>query len=394
MKKRVIFVSLLLAMTAFIIPVHGDETETEAEAPAQQVTDLAYTNKINLKYYSGTYSGEIRNNLPDGEGIFITDADAPEQFTYEGDFKDGLFDGNGLISLDSGISYESKFSSNLPTGRGTLYLSDHTYAKLSCSNGIPYGLYQLYSEEDEIIGYDFYYQGELISELLSQADTPDYADIYANPDQFWGEIFKIEGTVSFISENSTECTLRIMDNDGNTYWSDYSNTTFHRWYQAIIPTLQVGDKITLYGFYYGIDKYVASDDPGYSGFTYPRIDPFYADFLNKPAFDRLNAETDYETICAYPYHLYRTKITLTGTILNAIMEENASHYYYKLSTDENEIYYISVPIEDLNAIPLVNDTIKVTGRLAGQYKEISSDALAECLNIFPYLSATKIKVTK
>lgn len=51
---------------------------------------------------TGTYTGEMKDNLPNGEGKFTTKNEEGTKWTYEGEFKDGHFEGEGKETWEDG----------------------------------------------------------------------------------------------------------------------------------------------------------------------------------------------------------------------------------------------------------------------------------------------------
>lgn len=85
MKKRLI--SVLLGV-AIIVCLSGC---------AKEITlNLAYGDR------TGSYSGEMKDGVPDGKGKFTTKNEDGETWTYEGYFKNGHFEGEGKTTWKSG----------------------------------------------------------------------------------------------------------------------------------------------------------------------------------------------------------------------------------------------------------------------------------------------------
>ena len=51
---------------------------------------------------TGEYSGDMKDGIPDGEGIFTSKNKEGEEWTYEGEFKNGHFEGKGTTTWDDG----------------------------------------------------------------------------------------------------------------------------------------------------------------------------------------------------------------------------------------------------------------------------------------------------
>lgn len=113
MKKK-IFLLLLLNNVVFSFPGGG--------------------RKITLKLPDGdtigTYSGEMSNDVPNGQGRFTAKNDAGEIWTYEGEFKNGHFDGKGKITRKNGQcevgTYKNDAIVPLKNAANNLFLSPET----------------------------------------------------------------------------------------------------------------------------------------------------------------------------------------------------------------------------------------------------------------------------
>jgi len=60
-------------------------------------------------YRTGTYSGEVLDGVPHGEGVFTTYNAQGIRWTYTGGFVDGLFQGNGVMEWETGRREEGYY---------------------------------------------------------------------------------------------------------------------------------------------------------------------------------------------------------------------------------------------------------------------------------------------
>lgn len=65
------------------------------------------TLELQGKNYTGTYTGDMNDDKPDGEGKFVYDGD--DGFTYEGHFADGMINGEGTLTYKDGITLKGTF---------------------------------------------------------------------------------------------------------------------------------------------------------------------------------------------------------------------------------------------------------------------------------------------
>ena len=346
-----------------------------------------YTFMINTMQYSGTYSGETINGRPSGKGEFQSDADSPSIFSYSGEFENGLFEGNGIYTYSDGSYLECEFASGVPTGKGTVTYPDNSYSEIKYDDfGIPYGATNKYSENDKFLSRDFYNNGELVSTLMQQAQQIDYSELYRHANKYFGSILKIKGTVIHVYEDDTSCTFKFQDAANNLYWGNYKNTSYNKYNQAIMPTLQEGDQLTLYAFAKGVSCYTVPDDAESLNILLPEVSAITATLDNEP-FDYNTLSRDYEYILRFPFHYYKIENTLEGHIQSIIKSRKT---YIKITDDKNHIYYIS-PKSSKEAKSLMpGDFISVDGYYQGLYKEFDTESKQNAQPFVLFKGSSKI----
>ena len=93
MKKQMIFVALIMALF-MAVPFF---------ASADSVTLHPYTLSLLDEPFEGLYTGEMRDEVPDGYGIFVvTLPEEGRSWHYIGSWKDGLMDGEGATYWENG----------------------------------------------------------------------------------------------------------------------------------------------------------------------------------------------------------------------------------------------------------------------------------------------------
>lgn len=65
------------------------------------------TLQLDNKDYTGTYTGDMNDDKPDGEGKFVYEGD--DGFTYEGHFANGMINGEGTLTYKDGITLKGTF---------------------------------------------------------------------------------------------------------------------------------------------------------------------------------------------------------------------------------------------------------------------------------------------
>ncbi|SKA23103.1 DUF4352 domain-containing protein [Megasphaera cerevisiae] len=111
---------------------------------------------------TGTYTGEIENDIPNGKGKFTSANPQNITWVYEGEFKDGTFNGQGkqtmntmpkqviegtykngkLVKgkefLNNQLRYDGEWENGIPNGTGTIYNADgSTFYQGDVKNGFP-----------------------------------------------------------------------------------------------------------------------------------------------------------------------------------------------------------------------------------------------------------------
>lgn len=135
MKKLSAVLSIFLVF--FILSACG-------EAKPKEVKDMAYSVTVNETTIEGSYSGTVLNELPEGEGTFISSE--PGVYEYTGAWAEGKISGKG----------------NLKQGAYTVKMLDGTERigeyEGEVLNGLPEGQGIFYSQNSK--GNKYYYEGE------------------------------------------------------------------------------------------------------------------------------------------------------------------------------------------------------------------------------------------
>lgn len=379
-KTKLYFCILSIFFICFISN-HISYAEEPSSLTNATIEEFNYEFEINKILYTGTYTGETVHRIPNGSGKFVTNEFSPEQFMYEGDFKDGTFNGDGLLTYANGEALDSHFSDGLPTGLGKLLHIDGSYSTIRHSNGVPYSITLHYSKEKVLQSYDFYYDGYLISDLISDAQIVNYRSLYEDSDKYFGSILSINCTVTDVNETASSCTFQVKDENNNIYWGTYKNTGHQQYNQSIMPTLQVDDTLKLYAYFCGITSCTASD--GKVSSTMPTLTPIIGITDDFP----INRENlDYTRILKRPYDYYKVSATLKGTVVEIFYNNDKS--LLKLLSEDNNFYYFSFDNSEIESTPIINDYIKIKGTFKGLYKEVSDNDVS----LYPALNLRSIKI--
>lgn len=364
-----IFTFILVASHVFVCQA---EDITENQTVTESYSYILQLGNVN---YSGTYTGDTKNGLPNGTGSFVSDDSALYAFTYEGSFVSGLFEGAGTITYGDDLHLSGEFTQGLPTGEFTLSYPDHSYSIINYDgNGFPYGSISTYSSDSQLIDYDFYYDSTAISALKEDSQEIAYHDLFYDSDTYYGNIIKLSCTVQELYENADSCIFVVTDDNNHLYWGSYNNTAQLKYNQSILPLLSVGDKIELYAFFRGINSYTEADTN--SGlldrlhYSLPELTPITCTITGN-SFDFVNISYDYEDILQFPFHYYEKNCVLQGEVAQLVYMDNIS--YIKLLAQDGNDYYCSFNQTEKDISLAPGDIVSITGKYNGLYKEYNKN---------------------
>ena len=80
----------------------------------------SYADEVTISWEDGTYTGEVSNGVPDGQGT-LTFADGRK---YVGEWNDGRHHGQGALTSPDGYKYVGQFKNDSFHGQGPLTRHD------------------------------------------------------------------------------------------------------------------------------------------------------------------------------------------------------------------------------------------------------------------------------
>lgn len=367
---------------------------TSVSSVAAATADL--TLSINNQAYDGTYSGDLEDDIPSGEGTFSVN-DSENNFSVKGKWKKGKL--NGSVQ--------------------TVY-SDGSYTTCSYSDGKPYGRISEYSSPDQLTGYDFYYQMRTVSSLKEKSVDADYNMLLGT--DFPDSPQKIIGTVSAVFSTASNCFVILIDRQNHPYVLTYLNSSTNKFNQGIVPNLKIGDEVTAYGYLQKQDSLdslkkelgrslLITDVPTnidtlsdsdlrdeldsltkdsksvyneLSTNTLPFILIFAADVNGYSGFNIKNPSMEYSDILYNPYLYSNLSYSLSGTVQKAIA--NYEKGYVQLIVSENNtenLFYVKYRYSDGSSLPATGDNVTIDGIFNGNYKKIVPSEDANLLSVSP-----------
>lgn len=349
---------------------------------------------IDGQSYSGTYTGDLDNDIPSGDGIF---SDSENEFTISGTWKKGKLNGSAQVTN-----------------------SDGSYTTCHFSEDKPYGRIFKYNANDKLTGYDFYYQMRTISSLKEKSVDADYNLLLGTT--FPDAPQKITGTVSAVFSTASNAFVILIDDQNHPYVLTYVNNSTNKFNQGIIPNLKIGDHITAYGYLQKqstldsldnslgrsvlisdvtsdlnilsaseladeLDSLTDNSEIVYNELstnTLPFILVFAADVDGNSSFNIKNPSMDYTDIITNPYLYSNLSYTLTGTVQKAIANY-AKGYVQMLISEEDtaNLFYVKYRYSDGSSLPATGDNVTVDGLLNGNYKKIIPSENAELITTAP-----------
>lgn len=349
---------------------------------------------IDSQSYNGTYTGDIKNDEPSGEGTF-SDEDA--SYSVSGTWKKGLL--NGSVTTTA---------------------SDGSYTSCYYSDGKPYGRLLKYNAKNQLTGYDFYYQMRTISSLKERSVDADYNVLLGTT--FPDTPQKITGTVSAVFSTASNSFVILMDKQKHPYVLTYVNNSTNKFNQGIVPNLKIGDQITAYGYLQKQDSLdsiksklgrsilitdVPSDLSSLSNSdlnneldsltrdsetvynelstnTLPFILVFAADVDNNASFNIQNPSMDYSNIANNPYLYSNLSYTLTGTVQKSIANYTRGYVQMLISEEgTGNLFYVKYRYSDGSSLPATGDNVTVNGLFNGNYKKIIPSENAKLITTIP-----------
>lgn len=373
---------------------------TASAIASDSTTNTAVT--VFYSTYYGSYSGQTENNSPSGEGSFIC-TDGYSDFSLTGTWEDGLLNGDALIQYGDGSYIEATYKQGLISGSVKEYHANGSYETYSCSDGRPNGLITHYDADDNITGFDYFYQMKPISDLKNASIETEYS-LLLNTEPGTTS-YKLSGIVLTTFDDSSSTYILFQDYENHFYILTYKNKISDKYNQAISPNLISGDRITAYGFLQkqaslasvsSIYPSMPAVVPSYSEtsdsvidsqgivlntsdflseeITLPFVSVFAVDLDEATDFDRSNPSFEYEDVIRNPYLYSNLKHTITGTVTRANINYKKSIVQMNLLEQgtENE-YFIRYSFSEGDPLPSIGDTISFKGTYRGNDKRLQDN---------------------
>lgn len=345
-------------------------------------------------FCSGTYTGEMQDGRPHGTGTFqgyvMRDGKEQDEVSYTGKWREGKVAGKGVFTdITEGIVYEGKFTNNAKNGDFVVKEDDSDiYEQVSFYKDIPYGVSFFCNAEDgQVVGYDRYFKGIRVSEIMGKAQVFDYAElIYDMEEHYYKEIYlecqveeKIFREVVIGEEEDSEeepeteliVELKVKDAEENLYLVTY-NIEYPKRAENYMPDIAEGDKLQLYGFIKGLAK--KEGDASLMS-QYPLIEAVTA-LKGSDTLDIKNLVYEYQSFLDHPYEYRGNTLELSGTVKQIGTDYEGQLFLIlesdNYSGDEKKSYVCAYNSKDKDdgsyrEIPAAGDEVSVSGELDTVY---------------------------
>lgn len=434
-KKFFIFFSLtsLSAITA-IQPVYADNSDSYVSV-----------NVLNTVYY-----GTLEENS-DKTTTFTTLPDSDKQFTITGKWNESTssFSDKCIITYDDNSTQDVFYKNAYVHGDITTHFSDGTYQTFKALHSRPYQALETFSSDGQLIDIDWYYKCTLMSDWDKAAQTIDYNDLTATPNNYVDLPFKIAGTVDAIYESPEKYTyLKIKDSDNNVYMFSYISEGVHIYASANIENLSVGDSVEITGTFtqmrdadekpLHLYEHISGSDISFSQLkeyledndfvttlqeinaqnhqstsdtavtlqklseiSDPDLEQDFPEFAaisckkNDSDINPLKLANTYEEICRYPFYYIGSAISTTGTVVYEDFDSAASTATLLICEDDtSDIYAVSYKTNAYSS--LLNQTVTCSGTLNNTHRVpfYNNDTRNVGYAIYPYISASSLEPVK
>lgn len=179
----------------------------------QSVKNETMTLSLASGQETGTYTGQLVQGLPQGEGVFTVAATKNKiAWTYDGNWEKGHFQGAGETTWEDGFVQEGNYQDDLLNGQGKEYLDENQLVyEGNYTEGKYDGQGTLYNYYGDVIyqgPFAMGYYNETAAErktrldpFKAQASELSYTEIYDNANNQTGKKVKLTGRVYQVYEN-------------------------------------------------------------------------------------------------------------------------------------------------------------------------------------------------
>ncbi len=203
----------------------------------------------------GVYTGEMYNEVPDGNGSFSYYDNKGKSVVYNGEFAGGEITGFGTMHFDDGSRYVGNFEQGVLDGYGIWYNpEDKIVRKGEFISGRLNGMATIYDS----LGNEIY-SGRFVSDIPTESDYKEackettFAQLESNTDAYINKNIKISGVITEIAIQDDMTVYYVMNIAGN----NFKNICIEYIGRDGVNIRQ-GDKLNFYGYCTGYREYMSS----------------------------------------------------------------------------------------------------------------------------------------
>lgn len=144
----------------------------------ETVADTQMTLQFAFGERTGTYTGEVLDGLPNGQGAFTSANDYGVGWTYEGEWANGHFSGQGTSTHDDGFTIIGYYQNDYLNGESKQYWQGALRYEGSYTDAVQNGQGTLYNHHTEVI-----FSGLFVNGFFSETAEQRIARVGAFKDQ-------------------------------------------------------------------------------------------------------------------------------------------------------------------------------------------------------------------
>ncbi|MCI8292267.1 MAG: hypothetical protein HFH53_01865 [Hespellia sp.] len=202
----------------------------------------------------GSYTGEVRELVPNGKGKFVTQNSEGVTWYYEGNWVLGEMEGTGVQEWEElGQRYEGDFVENDYCGTGKLYLENSLAYEGNFAEGRCEGAGKLYNKKGEVC-----FEGEFkagipadLEKVKSIAKSVTYEELARDENTYYWDIVSVTGKIGQVEEVEDNLAAYLVVCDD--LWKETFLVSYTR--PENETRILDGDNVTFYGQSKGLVSY-------------------------------------------------------------------------------------------------------------------------------------------
>ncbi len=208
---------------------------------------------------AGIYSGEMKNNLPNGNGSFETESDNGNIWTYEGEWVDGQMEGQGKITWPDVVMTEEGTFVDSEIVNGTVTYNGAKFYEGEWKNQVYDGQGTFYNPAGDIIYSGTFSNGfpSEIDKIKESAKEVSYDSLLNEPELNDGNIIKVQGKIFYVWEdedNYCEYIITTDEDDDDAIYVAYMRHSDEE------RQIKKDEYVTAYGISDGLYTYDTVED--------------------------------------------------------------------------------------------------------------------------------------